>query len=149
MYWVLFATLHILHIYPCITTGWYLIPLSNLLLWMLINFIWFGQVVFVFYCFGHPAYITNRSLYWAKVVSRNMTVFFIEWRCGPLQWNPLHYKFRQIYYQFYVGSITNTPRTMEVITINTIYICILTEFIPFYRWYHPIYIFYYFSPIKL
>ena len=29
LYCTLFTTLHILHMYPCITTGWYLIPFFN------------------------------------------------------------------------------------------------------------------------
>ena len=68
------------------------------------NFIWFRQVVFDFYYFGHPAYITYVSLYWAKEVARctgtrNMTAFFIERRnvvarCTAAtcctHWDPLH-----------------------------------------------------------
>ena len=34
LYWALLATLHMLHIYPCITFAWYVIPFPNLASWM-------------------------------------------------------------------------------------------------------------------
>ena len=80
-------TLHpayILHRDPRIIIGWFLSPYTNFISGTRVpNFFWFRQVVFDFYCSGHPAYITYVSLYWAKEVARctgtrNMTAFFIE-----------------------------------------------------------------------
>ena len=48
-YCVLFTTLHIFHIYLCIISDWYLIPISNLVLWLrILNFIRLHNFFFYF-----------------------------------------------------------------------------------------------------
>ena len=118
----------------------------------------------------HPVYVTYTALHTRTrcTGNRNMTTFFIKRRCCPLHWNPqydgalnwakaggcpmhwdsLRYTFLLIYYQSYVGSITNTTATVEIIIkMNTIYI--------YFNWISSILsmippcICFIFSPIKL
>ena len=50
-----------LHIYPCITLGWYLIRFSNLALWIRVqNLVWSNSILFLIY-FTPCIYITYRS----------------------------------------------------------------------------------------